>query len=114
MTTRRRSTKRTELEELSAHEQELLDIAEEAERDMDEPLGQPGPAFVTRGARDVFSLKIGADELDELADAADAAGVSVGAFIRQAALQKARRQEGAALKRVRKQVRDLAQTVSQL
>ena len=102
------------MEALTPHERRLMREAEEAERHMDDDLGQSIPVKVLKGVRQTFSLKIGADELDELADAAEAAGVSVGAFIRQAALQKARRQEGAALKRVRKQVRDLAQTVSQL
>ena len=96
------------------HERKLIKMAEEAERHMDDDLGQLVPGNASRSVRNTFSLKIGADEMDELADAADAAGMSVGAFIREAALQKARRQEGAALKRVRKQVQDLAQTVSQL
>jgi hypothetical protein len=115
MATQRRLTKRPDLDdEMSAHERDLMDAAEEAERHMDEPLGPAVAAIVTKGARDVFSLKVGADELDELADAAEAAGVSVGAFIREAALQKARGQQGAALKRVRKQVRELAESVKSL
>jgi hypothetical protein len=101
-------------DETSERERELIAAAEEAERHMDDDLGEPVPARVAKGARDVFALRIGAEELDELADAAESAGVSVGAFIRRAALEKARSQGGAAVKRVREQVRELAETVSQL
>ena len=42
-----------------------------------------------RRQRDVFSLRIGAEELDRLVDAAERRHVSVGEFIRQAALKEA-------------------------
>jgi len=102
------------VDSLTPHERELMRAAEEAEHHMDDDLGEPVPSLPSRSVRNTFSLKIGADELDELADAAEAAGVSVGAFIREAALQKARGQQGAALKRVRKQVRELAESVKSL
>ena len=50
----------------------------------------PVEVRVSKPVRHVFSLKIGAGELDVIADAAEAAGLSVGAFIRTAALEKAR------------------------
>lgn len=103
-----------ENEELTPHERDLMETAEEAERHIGDDLGTPVPGRAAKTVRHTFSLKVGAEELDEIADAADAAGLSVGAFIRQAALEKARGQEGAVLKRVREQVRDLAETVKRL
>src|SRR5688572_12305509 len=43
----------------------------------------------SRRQRDVFSLRIGAKELDRLVEAAERRHVSVGEFIRQAALKEA-------------------------
>jgi uncharacterized protein (DUF1778 family) len=64
----------------------------------------------------VFSLKIGAEELDELYDAAEAQGLEVGTFIREAALEKARRMAGKAdaIEAVRQQARALAEAVEKL
>lgn len=42
-----------------------------------------------RRQRDVFSLRIGAEELDKLVDAAGRRHMSVGEFIRQSALKEA-------------------------
>ena len=52
---------------------------------------RPVKARVARQVRNVFSLRIGAGELDAIADAAERRGVSVGDFIRQAALKEAAR-----------------------
>src|SRR5688572_7267624 len=43
--------------------------------------------------RHVFSLKIGASELDEIADAAGSEDVSIGLYIREAALARARKEQ---------------------
>jgi hypothetical protein len=50
---------------------------------------EPVRARMTRAPRHVFSLRIGADELDTIAEAAEKRGISVGDFIRQAALKEA-------------------------
>jgi uncharacterized protein (DUF1778 family) len=47
-------------------------------------------AAVARIRRDVFSLRIGSDELVEVAEAAAAKGQNVGEFIRDAAINAAR------------------------
>jgi hypothetical protein len=78
-------------EEETVLERRAREAAEHAEQHMDD---EPGPAVslrIAKNVRHVFSFKIGAEELDELADAAEARGESVGAFIREAALEKARR-----------------------
>lgn len=106
--------KKDDTDSPTPHELELMKAADEAERDMDEDLGKRVPGRASSTVRNVFSLKVGAKELDELAEAAEAAGLSVGAFIRRAALQKARGQQGKALKRVRKQVQELAEAVKDL
>jgi hypothetical protein len=105
---------KTDDDEPTPHEKVLIEEAESAERYADDTSGGRSVPIRAQGARDVFSLKVGAEELDEIADAAEASGLSVGAFIRQAALEKARRHEGVVLKRVREQVRELAETVGRL
>jgi hypothetical protein len=77
-------------EELTDYEKRLAAAAAELEKDMDIEPGPEVKVRVSKPVRHVFSLKIGADELDQIADAAEAADVSVGAFIRSAALEKAR------------------------
>jgi hypothetical protein len=54
--------------------------------------------------------------LDELVDAAEAAGVNVSAFIREAALNEARRRKAgkSAVDEVRKKAKELAEAVSKL
>src|SRR5438876_6403350 len=72
-------------------DEELEELAAREDREGEpEPNGLvPVKARVPRMARNVFSLRIGAEELDAIADAAEARGISVGDFIRQAALKEA-------------------------
>ena len=95
-------------------EHELAAMAHEADRHMAEAPGRRVPAKVTQGARSVFSLKIHEEELEEIAAAAEAAGQSVGAFIREAALEKARGRDNQAIARIREKTRELAEAVNQL
>jgi hypothetical protein len=48
---------------------------------------------VATAPRHVFSLKLGAEELDEIAAAAETLGLGIGTYIRDAALEKARSQK---------------------
>jgi hypothetical protein len=69
---------------------------------------------VSKPVRHVFSLKIGADELDLIADAAEAAGVSVGAFIRDAALEKAAMTDHEGEADIETELKALAQRLSSI
>jgi uncharacterized protein (DUF1778 family) len=79
---------------------------------------EPGPEVKFRVARDVkhvYSFRVGAEELDEIADAAEAAGKDVSAFIREAALREARRRKSdTAVEDVRKKARELTDAVERL
>jgi hypothetical protein len=104
-------------EELTEEERRLDEAAEYWEHHMDdEPVGEPVKADVSKPIRHVYSLRIGAAELDELVDAAEAAGVNVSAFIREAALNEARRRKAgkSAVDEVRKKAKELAEAVSKL
>ena len=92
----------------------LRAVAEEADRHVDVAPGRRVSARVTHGARSVFSLKVHEEELEEIANAAEAAGQSVGAFIRDAALEKARGRNNQAIAQIREKTRELAEAVSQL
>jgi hypothetical protein len=85
------------------HETDLLAAAAEADAHMDDEPGPRARFNVSREPRHVFSLKLGAAELDELSRAAKEAGESVGAYIRTAALGRARE------KQLVERVRDLAE-----
>jgi uncharacterized protein (DUF1778 family) len=78
--------------------------------------GRRVAATVLKSPRSVFSLKLGDDELDEIAEAAEASGQSVGAFIRDAALERARGRNrgGTRLRIVREKARELTEAVNRL
>ena len=67
-----------------------------------------------RRQRDVFSLRIGAEELDKLVDAAERRQVSVGEFIRQAALKEAAAQEEFELSRTLQEHTERLQEITEL
>jgi len=67
-----------------------------------------------RRQRDVFSLRIGAEELDKLVDAAERRQVSVGEFIRQAALKEAAAQEEFDLSRTLQEHTERLQEITEL
>ena len=85
-----------EAEEETGDGRWLREAYEESEairlRDSDDDW-DPVPVKVTfaKKPRHVFAFRVGAEELDEIADAAEAVGKDVGAFVREAALEKARR-----------------------
>jgi hypothetical protein len=104
-------------EELTEIERQLDEAAQYWEEHMDdEPVGEPIKVDVSKPVRHVYSLRIGATELDELADAAEAAGVNLSVFIREAALNEARRRKAgkSATDEVRKKAKELAEAVSKL
>jgi hypothetical protein len=67
-----------------------------------------------KNVKHVFSLKIGADELDEIADAAEAEGVSIGLYIREAALARARKEQQPSVDELKAKVRELSEAVERL
>ena len=67
-----------------------------------------------RRQRDVFSLRIGAEELDRLVDAAERRHVSVGEFIRQAALKEAAADDSFDLTRTLQEHTQRLQEISEL
>jgi hypothetical protein len=67
-----------------------------------------------KNVRHVFSLKIGAGELDEIADAAEAGGVSIGLYIREAALARARKQQQPTVDELKAKLRELSEAVHRL
>lgn len=97
-------------------EQELRESAEYAEQHMDDEPGREVKVRVARNLRNVYSLRIGADELDEIADAAEAEGQNVSEFIRNAAIDRARRQkpDKSPIDEVREKARELSEAVSRL
>ena len=107
-----------DLDELTDEERKLEEAAEEAERLMDEDLAdwKPVNVRVAKNIKHVYSMRIGAAELDEIADAAEAAGKDVSAFIREAALNEARRRKAgkSAVDDVRKKAQELAEAVQRL
>jgi hypothetical protein len=96
-------TRKISVDKPTQHEKDLLPAAAEADAHMDDELGPRANARISREPRHVFSLKLGAEELDELSRAAKEAGESVGAYIRTAALGRARE------KQLVERVRELAE-----
>jgi uncharacterized protein (DUF1778 family) len=107
-----------DLHELTDEERQIEEAAEEAERLMDDDLAEwkPVKVRVAKEVKHVYSMRIGAEELDEIADAAEAAGKDVSAFIREAALNEARRRKAgkSAVDDVRKKAQELAEAVKRL
>jgi uncharacterized protein (DUF1778 family) len=107
-----------DLGELTDEERQIEEAAEEAERLMDDDLAEwkPVKVRVAKDVKHVYSMRIGAEELDEIADAAEAAGKDVSAFIREAALNEARRRKAgkSAVDDVRKKAQELADAVQRL
>jgi uncharacterized protein (DUF1778 family) len=105
-------------DELTDEERLLEEAAQEAERLIDDDLSdwKPVKVRVAKDIKHVYSFRVGAEELDEIADAAEAAGKDVSAFIREAALNEARRRKasGSAVDEVRKKARELAEAVQRL
>ncbi len=99
-------------------EKELREASEYAELHRDDDIsGWPEVKVrVAKNLRQVYSLRIGADELDEIAEAAEAAGQNVSEFIRGAALAHARRQklDKSPIDEVREKARELSEAVSRL
>jgi uncharacterized protein (DUF1778 family) len=115
MTSKRQKTRRP-LDDVTDQERLMEEEAEYWEQHMDDA---PGPEVKFRVAKDVkhvYSFRVGADELDEIVDAAEAAGKDISAFIREAALNEARRRksESSAVAQVRQKARELAQAVDRL
>lgn len=105
-----------ELEDEDEEERLLREAAEEAEAHMED---EPGPEVKLRVAKDVkhvYSFRVGAGELDEIVEAAEAAGKDVSAFIREAALREARRRRAgeSAADEVRRKARELTEAVERL
>jgi uncharacterized protein (DUF1778 family) len=81
----------------------------------------PVKALVTKNVRHVFSLRIGAQELTEISQAAKERGISISDFMRQASLAavhgeldlKAGKQ-ATILQEVRKKTRELAEALNKL
>lgn len=70
---------------------------------------------VAKNVKHVFSFKIEADELDELAEAAEAEGISVSKFVRDAALAVARKtKRPEVVDDVRRKLNELTETVNRL
>ena len=67
-----------------------------------------------RRQRDVFSLRIGAEELDLLVEAAERRHMSVGEFIRQAALKEAASDESFYLNRTLQEHTQKLREISEL
>ena len=67
-----------------------------------------------RRQRDVFSLRIGAEELDLLVEAAERRHMSVGEFIRQAALKEAASDESFDLNRTLQEHTQKLREISEL
>jgi uncharacterized protein (DUF1778 family) len=106
----------TEEGDLTVDERMLEEEAAYWDRHMDD---DPGPEVKFRVVKDikhVYSFRVGAEELDEIADAAEAAGQDVSAFIREAALKEARRRKSSspAVDDVRKKAKELAEAVERL
>lgn len=113
--------KRREIPELEDEDEEerlLREAAEEAERLTDEDLSgwQPVKLRVAKDVKHVYSFRVGAGELDEIVEAAEAAGKDVSAFIREAALREARRRRAgeSAADEVRRKARELTEAVERL
>jgi len=74
----------------------------------------PVEVKATRRQRDVFSLRIGAEELDRLVEAAKRRHVSVGEFIRQAALKEAAAEDSFDLTRTLQEHTQRLQEISEM
>jgi hypothetical protein len=121
---KKRKLDRTDDEDIDADDEEDLELQrafEETEamfNSDNEDLSEWKPVDfrVAKNVKNVYSLRIGAAELDELVDAAEAAGVNLSAFIREAALNEARRRKAgkSAVDEVRKKAKELAEAVSKL
>ena len=104
-------------DEDTQEDERIRQIIEYHEAHMDEgPVGPPINVRVAKNVKNVYSLRIGAGELDELVDASEAAGMNLSAFIREAALNEARRRKAgkSAVDDVRKKAKELAEAVSKL
>ena len=105
------------LEDEDEEERFLREAAEEAENLIDDDLSkwEPVKVRVARDVKHVYSFRVGAEELDEIVDAAEVAGKDVSAFIREAALREARRQRSdTAVEDVRRKARELTEAVERL
>ena len=67
----------------------MMQLPDNDESPLDLEGYEPVRVKAGRRQRDVFSLRIGAEELDRLVEAAEKRKMSVGEFIRQAALKEA-------------------------
>ncbi|MPZ48783.1 MAG: hypothetical protein GEU75_05625 [Dehalococcoidia bacterium] len=103
-------------DELDEDDRLIEEALAEVEARMEEAPGPAAPVRMAKQVRHVFSLKIGADELDDIVTAAEAEGVSVGAYIREAALARARSggSRDETVKEVRSKVKDLEKAVRRL
>ena len=103
-------------EEETNLDKRATELAEDAEQHAGEKPGKQVKGIVSKTARNVFSMKIGVEELEVLSDAAEEAGVSLGAYIRGAALEKAQRREpeDERIKDVRKRTEELVESVERL
>jgi hypothetical protein len=112
--------KHNEIDEDDEEDVELERAFQEAEAlfesDDDLTTWKPVNVRIAKNVKNVYSMRIGAAELDELVDASEAAGVNLSAFIREAALNEARRRKAgkSAVDEVRKKAKELAQAVSKL
>jgi uncharacterized protein (DUF1778 family) len=115
MTTRKTNAS-PESDELTVEEKMIEDEAQYWEQHRDDAPGEEVKVRVARDVRHVYSFRVGADELDEIADAAEAAGKDVSAFIREAALNEARRRKAgdSAVDEVRRKAQELTEAVQKL
>lgn len=120
---KKRKLDRIDDEDIDTDDEEDLELQRafeetEAMFNSDEDLSEwkPVDIRVAKNVKNVYSLRIGAAELDELVDAAEGAGVNLSAFIREAALNEARRRKAgkSAVDEVRKKAKELAEAVSKL
>lgn len=79
-------------------------------------LGEPVNVRVARNVKHVYSFRIDPDELDAIAEAAEAAGQNVSEFIREAAMREVRRRRSAspAVEELKRKARELAEAVERL
>jgi uncharacterized protein (DUF1778 family) len=115
-TSKRKNGSESDRENLTVEERLLEEEAEYWERHMEDEPGPEVKVRVAKNVKHVYSMRIAPDELDEIADAAEAAGKDVSAFIREAALSEARRRKAgkSAVDDVRKKAQELAEAVQRL
>ena len=74
----------------------------------------PMQARVSKAPRHVFSLRIGAEELDAIAASAERRSVSVGDFIRQAALREATGQSPGSASEISRRLDELQACIAEI